>query len=58
VNTGIKWGGRGLWLIARYVASIAPWINETNTELQYASTYTVTENKGADDGWWLGTFYE
>jgi hypothetical protein len=27
VNTGIRWGGRGLWLIAWYVAAIAPWIN-------------------------------
>jgi hypothetical protein len=27
------------------VAAIAPWINETNTELQYASTHTVSENR-------------
>lgn len=44
VNTGIKWGGRGLWLIARYVAAIAPWTNETNTQLQYTSMHKVTEN--------------
>jgi hypothetical protein len=44
VNTGIKWGGLGLWLIARYVAAIAPWTNKTNTELQYTSPHKVTKN--------------
>jgi hypothetical protein len=33
VNTGIRCGGRGLWLIARYVAAIAPWINEAKNGL-------------------------
>ena len=45
VNTGIKWGGRGLWFIAWYVAAIAPWIHTVKDVIMIVHTvsYSVTK---------------
>lgn len=42
VNTGIKWGGRGLWLIAWYVAAIAPW--KYSVECHNDSTHSALQH--------------